>query len=132
MTLGDMITNALRRANVIRNNAVATAEMNRDSIRLFNGLMSEYDADGVDLGDYPVTATTDTLDIEREHENAVEAIFALNLQKFHGLPIEDGLVDDATRANRFILRNLACKPDVDLSFAPQGRAVKPPSDIING
>ena len=132
MTLGDMITNALRRANVIRRNSDPTGEMNRDAIRRFNGLMSKYATDGADLGDFPVTDVTDTLDIEREHEDPVETIFALNLQIFHGLPLEQGLVAEAKIADKFILRSLSCKPDLNLKHAPQGRAVRPGSDIING
>ena len=132
MTLGTMITNALRRANVIRSNTSANAEQKRDAIRRYNGLMSKYDADGVDLGDFPVTLVGDTLDLEREHEDPVETIFALNLQIFHGLPLEEGLVAEAQIADKFLLRNTACKPDVNLNFAPLGRASGSTYNINNG
>ncbi len=132
MTLGEMITKALRKANVIRENDSPSAEQNRDAIDTFNGLMSQLDADGVDLGDFPVTVVGDTLDLEREHEEPVKNMFALLLQMDHGLPLEEGLVFLAKRAEKFVLRNTACKPDLNLKHAPLGRAVRPGSDIING
>lgn len=132
MILGTMITNSLRRANVIRGNASADAQQNKDAIRKFNGLMSRLDADGIDIGDFPVTDISDTLDLEREHEDPVESLFALTLQVFHGLPIEPGLVAEATGAEKFLLRNTSSKPVVDLRFAPLGRASRLTSDIING
>ena len=132
MTLGDMITKALRKANVIRENKDPTAEQNRDAIDTFNGLMSRLDADDIDIGDFPVTLTTDTLDLEREHEEPIKLMFALLLQMDHGLPLEEGLVALAQSSEKFLLRNTACKPDVSLKFAPLGRAQSSGYNINNG
>jgi len=132
MTLGDMITKALRKANVIRENTIATAEMNRDAIDTFNGLMSRLDADNVDIGDYPVTVVGDVLDIEREHVEPIKLMFAILLQVDHGLPLEPGLVARATAAEKFLLRNTAQRPAVSLSHAPLGRAKSSGYNINNG
>ena len=132
MTLGDMITKALRKAGVIRENQSANAEQNRDAIDTFNGLMSMYDADGIDLGDYPVTVIADELDLEREHIEPVKTIFALALQIDHGLPVDAGLLGLAERFEKFLLRNTFVKPDPNLSHTPLGRATPNSSDILNG
>ena len=132
MTLGEMIDNALVRANVIRRGQTASSGQATDATRLFNGLMARYEADGAEIGDFPLTTTTDTLDIEREHEDPIEAIFALRLQAFFGLPLEQGLIAEATTADKFLLRNTACKPDWNLSHTPLGGATRPGSDILNG
>ncbi len=132
MTLGDMITKALRIAGVIRENQSASAEQNRDAIDLFNGLMSQFDADGVDLGDYPVTVIGDVLDLEREHEEPVKVLFALALQIDHSLPIEQGLVALADRSERFLLRNTFVKPDPNLNHSPLGRANSRNTNILTG
>ena len=132
MTLGEMITKALRKANVIRENESPSAEQNRDAIDTFNGLMSQFDADGIDLGDYPVTVIGDTLDLEREHEEPVKIIFALVLQIDHGIPIEQGLAAMAQGAEKFLLRNTFVKPDPNLDFAPLGRANRLNSNILTG
>ncbi len=132
MKLGGMITKALRKAGVIRENQSASAEQNRDAIDTFNGLMSQFDADGVDLGDYPVTVIGDTLDLEREHEEPVKTLFALALQIDHGLPLDEGLVFLADRAEKFLLRNTFVKPDPNLNHTPLGRATRVSSNILNG
>ena len=132
MTLGDMITKALRKANVIRENANPAPEQTRDAIDTFNGLMSQLDADGIEIGDFPVTAIGDTLDLEREHEEPIKNMFALLLQMDHGLPLEEGLLFLAKRADKFLLRNTSVKPDLNLKHAPLGRAVRARSDILNG
>lgn len=132
MTLGDMITKALRKAGVIRENESPTAEQSRDAIDTFNGLMAQYDADGVDIGDYPVTVVGDTLDIEREHEEAIKTVFALALQIDHRLPTDEALAVLAQRSEKFLLRNTFVRPDPDLNHAPLGRARNVESDIING
>ena len=132
MTLGDMITKALRKAGVIRENESPTAEQSRDAIDTFNGLMAQYDADGVDIGDYPVTAVADVLDIEREHEEAIKTIFALALQIDHRLGVDEGLTALARRSEKFLLRNTAVRPEANLNHTPLGRARNSGSDIING
>ncbi len=132
MTLGDMITKALRKAGVIRENDSPSAEQSRDAIDTFNGFMAQYDADGIDLGDYPVTAVEDVLDIEREHEEAIKAIFALILQIDHGLSRDEGLTALAKRSDKFLLRNTFVRPDPDLNHTPLGRARNSGSNILNG
>ena len=132
MTLGDMITKALRKAGVIRENESPTAEQSRDAIDTFNGLMAQYDADGIDIGDYPVTVVGDELDIEREHEEAVKTVFALALQIDHRLATDEGLVALAVRSEKFLLRNTFVRPDPDLNHTPLGRARNSGSNILNG
>lgn len=132
MTLGDMITKALRKAGVIRENESPSAEQFRDAIDTFNGLMAQWDSDGVDIGDYPVTAIEDVLDIEREHEEAVKTIFALALQIDHRLSIDEGLLGLAQRSEKFLLRSTSFRTDPDLKHAPLGRANSIRSDILNG
>ncbi len=132
MTLGDMITKALRKAGVIRENESPTAEQSRDAIDTFNGLMAQWDADGIDIGDYPVTVVGDPLDIEREHEEAVKTVFALALQIDHRLATDEGLVALAVRSEKFLLRNTFVRPDPDLNHTPLGRARNTGSNILNG
>ena len=132
MTLGDMITKALRKAGVIRENESPSAEQSRDAIDTFNGLMAQYDADGIDIGDYPVTVVGDELDIEREHEEAVKIVFALALQIDHRLGIDEGLLAFAQRSEKFLLRNTFVRPDPDLNHTPLGRARNSGSNILNG
>ncbi len=132
MTLGDMITKSLRKAGVIRENEDPTAEQLRDAIDTFNGLMAQYDADGIDIGDYPVTVVGDTLDIEREHEEAIKTIFAVALQIDHRLSVDEGLAALASRSEKFLLRNTSFRPDPDLNHVPLGRAQGGGYNINNG
>ena len=80
ITLGDMIDDALRKAGVIRESQSPTAEQNRDAIDTFNGLMAMWQADDIELGDFPVTVVGDTLELEREHQEPVKVLFAVALQ----------------------------------------------------
>lgn len=131
ITLGDMISDALRKAGVIREGQNPTAEQNRDAIDTFNGLMAGWAADDIELGDFPASVVGDELDLEREHKEPVKILFAVNLQADHGLPPDPYLVAQADIAMTFLMRNTFVKPAVQL-IAPTGRAKNAGFDIDNG
>lgn len=127
--LGDIIDDALRKAGVIRENQSPSAEQNRDAINVFNGLMSMWAADDIDLGDFPVTVVEDELDLEREHQEPVKILFAIALQADHGLPPDPYLIAQGDPALRFLERNTFVRPAVSLNNVPLGRAKSSRYDI---
>lgn len=132
LTLGDLIAQSLRKAGVIRENQNPSASQERDAIDTFNGMMAQLAADDVDLGDYPVSAVADELELEREHKEPVRVLLAVALQADHGMPVDPQLQAQAASAMRFLERNTFIKPDVDLSLQPLGRANSPRYDINSG
>ena len=121
ITLGDMIDDALRKAGVIREGQAPSAEQNRDAINTFNGLMSMWQADGIELGDFPALEIADVLDLEREHREPVKVLFAVALQADHGLPPDPLLIALAEPALRFLERDTFIRPNVTMNV-PTGRA----------
>ena len=132
LTLGDLIDQSLRQAGVIRENQAPSAEQNRDAIDTFNGLMSMWDADGIELGDFPVELIGDELDLEREHKEPVRVLFAVALGADHGLPPDPLLLGEAEIALRFLERNTFVRPDFSLENMPLGRAKNHRFNINNG
>jgi len=122
MTAGDMIRDALVKAGVIREKQNPSAQQEEDGLETFNGLMAGLQADEIDIGDYPVDAVADELELEREHEEPVRILLARRLQTDHGLPPDVSLVAEANEMLVFLERSTFVRPNFDLSHVPQGRA----------
>jgi hypothetical protein len=93
--------------------------------------MSAWAADDIDLGDFPVDAVGDELDLEREHKEPVKILFAVALQADHGLPPDPYLIAQADIAISFLMRNTFVRPAVQM-IVPTGRAKNSGFDIENG
>ena len=130
--LGEMVEDALVKAGVIRENQPPTAKQTSKAIAVFNGLMSMWAADEIELGDFPVELVDEELDLEREHQEPVKILFAVALQADHGLPPDPYLVAQADPAMRFLERNTFVKPAADLKHVPLGRAKSSRFDINTG
>jgi len=50
----DIITDAYRKANIIKERSVPTATQAQDGLTLLNDMMSDWEEDGIELGYYPV------------------------------------------------------------------------------
>lgn len=130
-TAGDVITASLRKAGVIRETQNPTAEQYRDALDTFNEMMSEMDGDGINVGDYPVSAVEDVLAVDRQHLGAVKILFAVHLAADHGLPVDNTLAALAPVKYEYLLRNTKSRPIVTMSHVPTGRA-RAWYDINNG
>ncbi len=131
-TLGEFVRDGLVKAGVIQARGNASAEDQADAIVTFNGMMSELEADGIEVGDFPVSAASTDLDIDREHEQPLKSILAVRLAEDHDLPISNGMQIAAERSMRFLERNTFVRPDVNTDHAPAGRARHSGFDIENG
>lgn len=119
MTLDEMILDGLRDANVIREDQSASPIQSDKATQVFNGLMSMWSADGIDIGDYPVTGS-DTLDIEREHEEPIRTIFSVALRVKFGIEVEPQQAAMAEEYFDFLLRNTFVRPKPNARHAPLG------------
>ena len=121
MKLGDLIASGLRKGGVIRETQNPTAEQNRDAIELFNGMMAEWDADGIVIGDFPVDEVDDDTAIDREYREAVKNLFAERLAIEHGVPVSADLRNLAEGGYQFLMRATRIAPR-SIPALPRGRA----------
>lgn len=87
MTAIEMITAALRKANVIDQNEVPSAEQGIQGLETLNDLMGQFDRDGIKLGWTTVAALDDTVPLAPQDHRAVKHNLAVELAGEYGLEV---------------------------------------------
>lgn len=85
ITALQMITDALRLANVIDEIEAPSPEQGTDGLRSLNQMIGQWDRDGIKLGWQQVTSLAANLPIEYQDERGVKYNFAVELAGEYGI-----------------------------------------------
>ncbi len=121
LTVNDVLTQSLREIRVIRATQTIAPDQLSDGITYLNQMMADWEADGIELGWYPVTQGSDTLRIEAKNEIGVMFNLALLLAGQYGAPLQPTTTAKANRTFRRLERSTIEVVEVDLSDLPRGR-----------
>ena len=69
----DVITAAYRGANIIDERATPSGTQGATGLQLLNDMMSDWEADGVELGYFPQTSVSATIPVEEENLRGIKA-----------------------------------------------------------
>lgn len=129
----EIITDALRELNVISEIATPSAEQGAHGLRKLNELLEAATEDGIDLGYYAQTSTTDDCPIPKWSERGVKAKLALELSTVYGGGITPELIAKIDDAWGQVVRKTAVEKmrpmDLNISLG-EGHAVR--VDITSG
>lgn len=94
-TLGEIVTDALRKLKVVAAEAEPRAWQMRDGILDLNRMMIEWEAETLPLGWAAMTEPTDTVPIPPEAEGAVVANLAVYSQPRYGVAASNIVIEQA-------------------------------------
>lgn len=100
-----MITDALRKINVISEIDTPSAEQGAHGLRTLNQMLEAWTEDGVDLGYFEQTSTTDDCPIPKWAEKGITSKLAIDLAPTYGASVSLELADAANQGYDVILRN---------------------------
>ena len=121
LTVRDILTQALREIRVIRATQTIKADQLADGIKYLNQMIADWEADGVELGWYPVTAGSNTLRIQACDEAAVMYNLAVKLSGQYGAPLQPSTISEAGRTFRRLEKSTIQIVESDLSHVPLGQ-----------
>lgn len=132
MTPLDLITDALRRLNVISEIDTPSAEQGSHALAHLNDMFAEMLADDIDLGWNPKPLTTSTCVLPAEHVNTIKAMLALRLVDTYGATAPQGTVIEATKGYNRLQRQglLGIRLPTDLSNIARGEGQGFRSNIL--
>jgi len=121
LTVSDVLTQSLREIRVIRGTQTIPSDHLADGIKYLNQMIADWEADGIELGWYPVTAGSDTLRIQAENDAAVLYNLAVKLSGQYGAPLQPSTIAEAGRTFRRLEKSTIQFVESDLSHVPMGR-----------
>ena len=94
----DVITDAMRKANIINERETPSAAQGENGLTLLNDLLADWEEDGIELGFYPQTGLSDTIPIEDKFLRGVKYNLARSVAADYGadLPQETVRIADLT------------------------------------
>jgi hypothetical protein len=119
----EIITDALRGLNVIDETETPSAEQGSFCLRQLNQMLAAWkDADGIDLGYFKQSSTTDTCPIPEWAETGVWGRLALRVSSHFGAQVPVGTAAAASEGYETILRVLTNQKleGSDMSHLPIG------------
>ncbi len=117
-----IIEDALRDINVIAENDSASAEQGSYCLRKLNQMMEAWKEDGIDIGWFAQSSTTDTIPIPDWAELGVTATLSIVVAPNYGATVSPELIAVADSAAGMILRKSLVENMVglDMSHMPPG------------
>ena len=131
-TVIDLITDACRLVNLIDENESPPPEMGIKCLHLLNELMADAQADGVQMGWYPIADAdiSATAPLADEDIRAVKVCLAVEICPYFGVEPLQQLKDNAADAYTKLVKRKVRYVESDVSFLPQADAW--PADTITG
>ena len=130
----DLITDALRSLNVINEVQTPSAEQGAHCLREQNQMLAQWAEDGVALGYFAQSNTTDTCPIPEWAEKGVKNKLAIQVAPNYSAEVPIAVIANADEGYSTILRrvvNLQLE-GVDMSHMPLGSGHSTGFDITNG
>lgn len=117
-----IIGDALREIGVIAETETPSPEQGAHGLRRLNQMLEAWTEDGIDLGYFPQTSTTATIQIPAWAEAGVIAKLSIRLAPHYGATVSQELVDDADAGYGMILRKSQSEQltPMDMSHMPRG------------
>lgn len=94
----DIITEAMRKANILNEKETPSAPQGENGLDLLNDMMSDWEEDGIELGWYPQTSLAGTAPVENQHLRGIKYNLARSMAADYGvdLPMETVRVAELT------------------------------------
>lgn len=121
LTVNDVLTQSLKEIRVIRATQTISADQLQDGIKTLNQMMSDWQADGIELGWYPVTGGSDTLRIEAENDAAVMFNLSVELAGQYGANLQPSTIASANRKFTRLEKSTTEIVESDIDHLPRGR-----------
>lgn len=134
LTNADLIGDALRELNVISEIQTASPEQGAHALRKQNQMLAKWKEDGLDLGYFPQTITSDVCPIPDYAELGVTLSLAIAVASNYGATVSMELAANAMSAYDTILRTAvsAALPVGRMLNRPCGEGDSYPGNILTG
>lgn len=120
MTALDMITDALRLANIIDETDVPSAEQGASALRVLNQMMGQWDRDGIKLGWSVVADQSDELPLDFQDEKAVKYNLSIELGGEYGIDPMNRVLTIAKQTYNSLVKAHAPVVECSLDHLPAG------------
>lgn len=118
----EVIQDALRLIGVLPEGQTASAEQGEDALRTMNDLLAEWSADGIEVGHFPQTDTTEDFPAGYEVAAAIKYNLALHLAPQYGRQVDQVVGVFAEKFYKRLLRDAVVSniKEVDVTYVPGG------------
>jgi hypothetical protein len=114
----EIVQDALEALGIIGETATPSAEQGSHALRKLNQMMEQWEEDGIKLGYFAQTDTTQDCPIPLYAERGVAASLAIFLAPTYGASVSAELADQADKGFQTILRKAVKPPEADMSHMP--------------
>ena len=116
----DVITDALRLANIINETETPSAAQGASGMTLLNDLMSDWEEDGIELGYYPQTSQAGTIPIADKHLRGTKYNLARGVAAAYGVDLPGETVRIAELTFARLAKSTTETFTTDFSHMPMG------------
>jgi len=116
----DVITTALRLANVINERETPSAVQGQTGLELLNDLMSDWLEDGIELGYYPQTLTSATIPVDDEYLRGIKYNLSRDIAAHYGVDLPPETVRIAELTYQRLSKQTMEDFTTDFSHMPYG------------
>ncbi len=116
----DVITDALRKANIINVRQTPSGTQGANGLTLLNDMMSDWQEDGIELGFFPQTSLSATIPVEDKHLRGIKANLARAEAADHGIELSSEAVRIAELTHARLAKSTTEEFSTDFSHMPGG------------
>ena len=117
----DVITDALRKANIINVRETPSDIQGANGLTLLNDMMADWQEDGIELGFFPQTSLSATIPVENKHLRGIKANLARAEAADHGIELSSEAVRIAELTYDRLAKSTTETFSTDFSHIPRGR-----------
>lgn len=117
----DVITDALRAANIINEREVPSATQGSRGLTLLNNMMSDWHDGGLELGYYPQTSQSATIPVDDKYLRGITANLARAVAADYNIPLNAEAVRIAELTYERLAKSTAEEVNTDFNHMPLGR-----------
>ena len=116
----DVITSSLRLLNVINSIQVPTAEQDAQGLTILNDMMADWEQDGIELGYYPQTASSDTIPVLDQYLRGIKYNLAFEMAPFFGTSLTQEALAIAQETKDRLVKGTVEVVDSSFGHMPAG------------